>query len=245
MMTDKSKLVKELFENTGLYLTYDYNLQIRKETLETFTKTLQYHSVLDMPCGTGSISLPLLSKATKLTLIDISSNMLSIAENNIPENEKTKVVCINDDFFRLDIPNHSFDLVICLGLLAHVNSPELLLEKLAKVISPGGSLIIQNTDASHFYSYFIRLYLSLKNIISKQPYKLNQVKAKVLENSLSKNGFELQNSFRYNQSFLGFSNLFTNEKKYKMTRRFFGDATHNKHAKWGSDVTYLFRKNNS
>lgn len=241
-MTDKSKLVKELFENTSLYLTYDYNLQIRKETLETFTKTLQYNSVLDMPCGTGSISLPLLSKATKLTLIDISSNMLSMAENNIPETEKKKVACINDDFFKLDIPDHSYDLVICLGLLAHVNSPEQLLEKLARVISPGGSLIIQNTDASHFYSYLISFYLSIKNIISKQPYKLNKVKASLLEKSLIKNGFELQNSFRYNQSFLGFSNLFTNEKKYKMTRRFFGDATNNKHAKWGSDVTYLFRK---
>ena len=243
-MTDKSKLVKELFENTGLYLTYDYNLQIRKETLETFTRTLQYNSVLDMPCGTGSISLPLLSKATKLTLIDISSNMLSIAENNIPENEKKKVICINDDIFKLDIPDHSYDLVICLGLLAHVNSPEQLLEKLARVTSPGGSLIIQNTDASHFYSYLIRFYLSLKNIISKQPYKLNKVNASLLKKSLSKNGFELQNCFRYNQSFLGFSNLFTNEKKYNITRRFFGDATNNKHPKWGSDVTYLFRKKN-
>jgi hypothetical protein len=36
-MANKSKVVKELFENTALYLTYDYNLQIRKETVEAFT----------------------------------------------------------------------------------------------------------------------------------------------------------------------------------------------------------------
>ena len=33
---DKSKVVKELFENTAQYLKYDYNLQIRKETDYTF-----------------------------------------------------------------------------------------------------------------------------------------------------------------------------------------------------------------
>lgn len=243
-MTDKSTLVKELFEDTALYLTYDYNLQIRKETLETFIKDLDYKSVLDMPCGTGSISLPLLDKAKKLTLIDISSNMLSLAEKNIPEKDKHKVVFINDDFFKLDIPDNSFDLVICLGLLAHVNSPKQLLNKLAKVIKPNGYLIIQNTDSAHFYSYLIRFYLGLKNIISKQRYKLNKVKASQVENNLSNNGFELQKSFRYNQSFLGFSNLFKNEKKYNMTREFFGDVTNNKHAKWGSDITYLFKKKN-
>lgn len=241
-MTDKSKLVKELFEDTALYLTFDYNLQIRKETVESFTKSLHFKSVLDMPCGTGIISLPLLDKADKLTLIDISSNMLSMAESNIPTEFKHKVIGINDDFFKLNIPDNSYDLIICLGLLAHANSPEQLLDKLSKVLAPGGLLIIQNTNAAHFYSYLIRFYLGLKNIISKQPYKLNKVKASLIEKNLKTNGLELIKSYRYNQSFLGFSNLFTNEKKYNLTRGFFGNAENNKHAKWGSDITYLFKK---
>lgn len=241
-MKDKSKLVKELFEDTALYLTFDYNLQIRQETVESFTKSLQFKSILDMPCGTGTISLPLLKKTEKLTLIDISSNMLSMAEKNIPTADKHKVMCINDDFFNVDIPDNSYDLIICLGLLAHVNHPEQLLDKLSKTLAPGGSLILQNTDASHFYSYLIRFYLGLKNIISKQPYKLNKVKGSFIEKKLNENGLQLSKSFRYNQSFLGFSNLFTNEKKYKITRNFFADAENNKHSKWGSDVTYLFIK---
>lgn len=241
-MTDKSKIVKELFEDTALYLTYDYNLQIRKENLEALTKDLKYDTVLDMPCGTGSISLPLLKDAKTLTLIDISSNMLSIAKSNIPDDEKHKVTFINDDFFNIDIKPNTYDLVICLGLLAHVNSPEQLLNKLSHIISPGGHLIIQNTDSGHFYSHLIRFYLGLKNIISKQPYKLNKVKGTFLEHQVSKNGLRLIKTFRYNQSFLGLSNLFTNEKKYKLTRQFFGTVDNNKHANWGSDVTYLFKK---
>jgi len=241
-MTDKSKLVKELFEDTALYLTYDYNLQIRKETIEAFTKGLNFTSVLDMPCGTGTISAPVLERANKLTYIDISANMLAIAEKNVPDHVKQKALFINDDFFKLDIPAHSYDLIICMGLLAHVNSPEALLNKLSGILTPGGLLIIQNTDAAHFYSYLIRGYLGLKNMISKRLYPLNKVKGTFLEKQLEKNGLKLVKKYRYNQSFLGFSNLFSNEKKYSMTRNFFGDANHNKHAGWGSDVTYLFKK---
>jgi ubiquinone/menaquinone biosynthesis C-methylase UbiE len=242
-MTDKSKLVKELFEDTALYLTYDYNLQIRKETIEAFTKDLRFSSLLDMPCGTGTISLPLLNRTDKLTFIDISSNMLSIARKNTPLENKEKIIFINDDFFNVDIADHSYDLVICMGLLAHVNSPEQLLHKLSKIITPGGLLIIQNTDAAHFYSYLIHGYLKLKSLVSKQLYKLNQVKGSFVETQLEKNGFKKIKSYRYNQSFLGLSNLFSNEKKYSMTRNFFGNADNNKHAGWGSDVTYLFKKN--
>lgn len=243
-MTDKSKVVKELFENTALYLTYDYNLQIRKETVESFTSGMNFTNVLDIPSGTGAISIPLLNKTEKLTLIDISANMLAIAKKNIPEECVHKTEAINADFFTLNLQNNAYDLVICMGLLAHVNSPEQLLNRLSAILKPGGLLIIQNTDASHFYNYLIRIYLGLKNMIRKQSYQLNKVTAGFVENTLLHNNLELIKSYRYNQSFLGFSNLFSNEKKYKLTRRFFGDATNPKNQSFGSDYTYLFKKKN-
>jgi ubiquinone/menaquinone biosynthesis C-methylase UbiE len=241
-MTDKSQLVKAVFENTSVYLTFDYNIRIRKETVEAFTKGKTFQSILDIPCGTGAMSVPLLAQSKKLTLVDISSNMLEVATKSIPQNEKEKVEIIHNDFFKISLPEKSYDLVICLGLMAHVNSPEQLIQKISSLVAPGGLLIIQNTDSSHFYSYLIRLYLGMKQLIKKQPYRLNKVDSQLLENGLKQNGFELQHQFRYNQSFLGLSNLFSNDKKYSLTRWFFGDVQNNKHAAWGSDYTYLFKK---
>lgn len=241
-MTDKSQLVKGFFENISLYLTYDYNLKIRKETVESFTNGKNFKNVLDVPCGTGAMSIPLLNRTEKLLLIDVSSNMVEFAKKNVPEEFNQKVEAINADFFKLDLPKESYDLVICLGILAHVNSPEELLKKITGLIKPGGLLIIQNTDSSHFYSKLISIYLGLKNIISKQPYKFNKVTAKFVEETLTGQKFAMKRCFRYNQSFLGLSNLFSNEKKYKMTRNFFGNAENQKHASWGSDYTYLFVK---
>lgn len=239
----RTQAVKELFENTSLYLTYDYNLQIRKETVESFTRGQHFHSILDIPSGTGAISIPLLDHAKKLTLVDLSSNMLAIANKNIPQEFQNKVELINKDFFETDLPTGSFDLVLCLGLLAHVEEPTLLLSKLCKLVAPGGKLIIQNTDSKHFYSYLIRAYLGIKNLVSKQPYPLNKVPAGLVEKTLSANGLNLKKKFRYNQSFLGLSNLFSNEKKYKLTRSFFGDADNPRNQSLGSDYTYLFKKN--
>lgn len=241
-MTDKSKIVKELFEDTALYLTYDYNLQIRQETVDSFTNEKTFKSVLDMPCGNGAISSPVINKTEHITLLDISENMVKLAEKSVSENNKSKATFINGDFFEQKFNANSFDLVICLGLLAHVNSPKQLLDELSKIIEPGGMLIIQSTNSNHFYSYLIRVYLFLKNLVKKQPYTLNKVSAAFLESTLINNGFELKQVYRYNQSFLGLSNLFSNVQKYKLTRWFFGTAYNNKHAAWGSDYTYLFVK---
>lgn len=240
-MADRD-VVKQFFEDTGRYLTYDYNLRIRQETIAYFTRDKRFAAVLDIPCGTGAISLPLLPRTEHLTLVDIASNMLAIARENIPAESGYKVTLINKDFFDIDLHPAHFDLVICMGLLAHIDSPEKLIVRLISLVKPGGMLIIQNTDSSHFYSALIRAYLGLKNIISKQPYKLNKVPASLIEKLASEKGLRQLAVYRYNQSFLGLSNLFSNEKKYKLTRNMFGDAAHPRNQWLGSDYTYAFTK---
>lgn len=240
-MADK-KLVKELFENTDLYLTYDYNLRIRTETVRSFTADMLFQSVLDVPSGTGAISIPLLPRAQKLTLVDISSNMLGIAHKSIPQQQAHKVLLINNDIFETDLPENTYDLVICMGLLAHIESPEKLLVKLISLVKPGGLFILQNTDASHFYSYLIRAYLGLKNLVSRQPYPLNKVRARFIQETTALSSLQLLRTYRYNQSFLGLSNLFSNERKYKLTRAMFGTAEAPRNQALGSDYTYLFKK---
>jgi 2-polyprenyl-3-methyl-5-hydroxy-6-metoxy-1,4-benzoquinol methylase len=240
-MGGRQEAVRELFENTAQYLKFDYNLRIRKETVLAFTKDLHFKNVLDMPCGNGEISIPLAHKADHLLLMDLSSNMCRLASENITASSD-KIEIKNADFFSYDFNGRKFDLIICLGLLAHVESPKLLLDKLSGQVQPGGYLVIQNTDASHFYNYLIRTYLGVKNIFREQAYPLNSVSGSFIEKYFSEKGFKKVRQFRYNQSFLGFSNLFSNEKKYRLTRNFFGDAENPKHQAWGSDVTYFFKK---
>lgn len=241
-MSEKKEHVKQFFEQTDVYLTYDHNLRIRCETVKDFISDRVFQNVLDLPCGTGDISVPLIDQFERLTLVDIAKNMVDLATSRVPDEHHQKVEAINADFEDLDVPDDSFDLVISLGILAHVDEPDHFMEFVASKVKSGGYLIIQNTDSHHLYSHLIRGYLGVKRAVGKDKYSMNKVSGSHLERVLRAHGLNLKRKFRYNQSLLGFSHLFSDDQKYRMILDMFGNASNNKRASMGSDVTYLFKK---
>lgn len=238
----KTNEVKAFFEKTDVYLTYNYNLRIRTETLGHFIGEKKFENVLDMPCGTGDISAPFLPQFDHLTMMDFSENMIATAKKRIPDEEKEKVTFVNADFYDVDFKDKLYDLVINIGILAHIKDPWKFVDETVKLVKPGGYLVIQNTDSDHWFAKLIHFYLGMRRAVGKDKYKLNKVSEKELVHKIKNHGFELVDQFRYNQSFLGLSRLFKNDLKYKLTRNYFGYAGANKNATQGSDVTFLFRK---
>lgn len=234
--------VKTFFEQTDIYFNFDYNIKIRTETVAEFLGETQYSNVLDMPCGNGFISLKNSKQFNQLTLVDFSENMITLAKE-IAEKEKAQNVSFTcRDIFDTNFENESFDLIISLGILAHIDDVDKFLTYIQSKVKKGGTIIIQNTNSDHFYSGLIRLYLGVRKLFGKDKYKLNKVPASIVENSFKKAGFICENVFRYNQSFVGFSKLFSNDKKYSLTRKWFGNVAKNKNASLGSDYIYLFKK---
>lgn len=84
--TGKSSLVRAVFEKPQRYLTKRrFDIAIRAEIVQALVDGKKVRSVLDIGCGDGSLSLPLLSSKTKITLLDFSANMPAIARANIPQ----------------------------------------------------------------------------------------------------------------------------------------------------------------
>ncbi len=233
--------VQSFFEQPEIYLHFDYNLKIRAENIQAFIGNHHYENVLDMPCGNGVISAAIIDQANHVTCIDFSSKMVDLARKNIPESDHAKTTFITDDFYNQQFKKEAYDLVICLGILAHIKDPQRFVQEAGSLVKPGGNLIIQNTNHSHFYAKLIRIYLGFRRLIGKDKYRLNKVKSRMVTTTLS-DEFELKKQFNYNQSFLGFSRLFSNEKKYKLTRKWFGTVNHPKRQSWGCDNTWLFEK---
>lgn len=238
----KKEEVKKFFEQTNIYFNYDYNIKIRTETVAEFIGDKCYNKVLDMPCGNGLISLKNSKQFTALTLVDFSENMIALAKQIAGQEKITHATFICGDIFETNFNNEEFDLIISLGILAHIDDIDKFLNYIQSKVKKGGTIIIQNTNSNHFYSKLIRLYLGVRKLLGKDKYKLNKVPASQVENSFKKAGFTCQKVFRYNQSFIGFSKLFSNDKKYELTRKWFGNAVNNKNASLGSDYIYLFKK---
>jgi ubiquinone/menaquinone biosynthesis C-methylase UbiE len=239
---ERKSEVKTFFEQTDIYFNFDYNIKIRSEVVAEFLEGLKCKSVLDMPCGNGLISLKNNQQFNQLTLVDFSENMIALTKEIAEKEGAQNVSFFCGDIFDTKFEDESFDLIISLGILAHIDDVDKFLNYIQRKVETGGRIIIQNTNSDHFYSGLIRLYLGVRKLFGKDKYTLNKVPASCVENSFKKAGFTCENVFRYNQSFVGFSKLFSNDKKYDLTRKWFGNAAKNKNASLGSDYIYLFTK---
>lgn len=235
-MRGKQQAVKAFFERPEVYAYYDYNLRVRAETLAEFMGDRSFDTALDAPCGTGAITLPHAARFGKLDLVDYAASMVKLAKQTAADFPNVTVT--EADIY--DLPVEQYDLVVSLGILAHVDDPKHFLQHITQYVKPGGYLCLQNTDASHSYYKWIKLYRGMRGLFKKQ-YILNEVDHQLVEDTLQKD-FNLTGTFRYNQSFLGFSHLFSNEKKYRLTRKWFGTVAQPKNQKRGSDYIYFWQR---
>lgn len=141
--------VRAHFQKPELYLQNRVDISARCQLVEELIGRPAEKSILDVGCGDGSISLPLLAGSNRLTLIDLSQNMLEIAEQGIPAEWADRVTFLNADFVDHEW-TEQFDIVLCIGVLAHVTRIEDAIARLACLVKPGGECIIQLTDAGRF-----------------------------------------------------------------------------------------------
>ena len=123
-MVTKVDHVQTFFEQPQKYLSRrDYEIRLRAETVKESARNSGDMRILDIGCGDGSISCPL-TETTRLTLLDLSSSMLTIARSKVPSDFAENVVTINQNFMTAEFQPQSMDLILCIGVLAHVPSPE-------------------------------------------------------------------------------------------------------------------------
>jgi ubiquinone/menaquinone biosynthesis C-methylase UbiE len=236
----KTEKVKAYFEQAGLYLSDNFNIQFRSEIIRGFLGDSDMDSILDIACGNAEISKQFLKKKNKLTLLDISSNMLSAAYNGIPDDLKENVRTINCDFLQADLPAGGYDLIICTGLLAHIDDPAAALQKIAALSKPGGAIILQNTNSAHFYSYINTCYRFLGTLISSDRYPYNRVSEASILKIFNEKSIVLKNRFCYIQSFLFMDRVIKSRVKHDLLKKVFGSHNRNVRSFLGNDCIYHF-----
>ncbi|MDE4305759.1 class I SAM-dependent methyltransferase [Phaeobacter gallaeciensis] len=105
-------------------------------------------SVLEVGVGTG-LSLPHYGADLRVTGIDFSTEMLAKAENRVAEMGLANVAGLRQmDARDLDFPDASFDTVAAMHVLSVVPEPQKVMAEIARVLKPGGEVVISN----HFKS---------------------------------------------------------------------------------------------
>jgi SAM-dependent methyltransferase len=140
---------KDYFANPEPYLRNNPYIGLRAQMIRRMLPTLAGKSVLDLGCGDGRISIPLAGEARELWLVDASTAMIENARRRIPAGHTGKIHCVCTDVGDF-APPHKFDVVLCIGVLAHVADPPATLRLIAHSLVPGGCAIIQLTDEASF-----------------------------------------------------------------------------------------------
>jgi phosphatidylethanolamine/phosphatidyl-N-methylethanolamine N-methyltransferase len=104
-------------------------------------------SVLEVGIGTG-LNLPLYPPLTRLTGIDLSSEMLDKAVERVQNLAMPAVTLKVMDATSLDFSENEFDKALATYTISAVPDPVAVLREMRRVVKPGGTLVILN----HFRS---------------------------------------------------------------------------------------------
>jgi len=129
-------------------------------------KKESFGSLLDCGCGTGAMLALIRThfRSLPLTGIDLSPEMIKTARTrDIPEAVFTVGDCED-----LPFEDESFDAVICSMSFHHYPHPEKFFHSCARVLRPGGRLILRDMTVPRPFLWFVnRVELPLGNLMGK------------------------------------------------------------------------------
>lgn len=231
---ERTEHVKAFFEDTELYLKNNYGIAFRRDIINTYTRDKKFSNILDVGCGDGSLSHFLLNDSNRLTLVDISQNMLTKAEAKFGDEEVNKVKFVCGEIDAQNFEDERFDLILAVGILAHVPSVKGTIEKLSSLLRKDGFLIVQLTDHSNFLSQFNS---AIRKMIGSGQYQVNKTKYEEIIQLLKDSNFSIEQRDRYSILLPGFGMLGS---------RFLYRYTHFTHRTFlsgmGTDVLLLAKK---
>lgn len=100
-------------------------------------------AALDAACGTGRFSEYLAGAGHRVTGVDISPDMLSRARQRVPQ-----ATFVEGDLLGLPVGDDEVDIVVCALALTHVPKLGPVLGEFARVLRPGGHLVIADVHHS-------------------------------------------------------------------------------------------------
>lgn len=237
----KSDQVRSVFENAPHYLnSRQVDIRVRTETVRAVASSLSWQRLLDVGCGDGTISLQLLTPTSHLTLLDLSASMAKLAQANIPEGFVGNVEVRNEDFIAASFNPASFDLIVSVGVMAHVDSPDEFISKLVSLLRPGGSLILEFTDSRHIVGRFGRFSGRLKEVVAPSKYPTNRLSFPEVAQLFSNHQMRLVSVFRYATIPIpGIEKLLTHGMLYRIVKLIFGRCGKNTTSWLGNEYICL------
>lgn len=157
-----SAAVRAFFE-TDKYLKGNPLIPVRAGFVASLLQGVRGGRILDLGCGDGAVSRPLLAADNELTLVDFSTAMLERARHDTPAGARVTFILSDVLSYVTDTP---YDAVLCVGVLAHLPSIEPMIARISQSLKPGGLCVLQITDVESPLGWALNQYQRLRVKVS-------------------------------------------------------------------------------
>jgi ubiquinone/menaquinone biosynthesis C-methylase UbiE len=191
-MSLTTEQVREFFDRPAYLERGRFLIDVRAILVRDLIGPTAHARILDLGCGDGSISVPLLTLVNELTLVDLSPRMLELASARIPNRLRSRTQVVNAALTDFP-PAGTYDLVLCIGVLAHVNNIDAAVAKIAQCLEPGGSAIVEFTPVPNPWRRLLFPYYWIREIHRGTPmgYQTNKVPMPQILQTFKHHGLDL------------------------------------------------------
>ncbi len=98
--------------------------------------------MIEYGAGTGTVSAKLLASAGSLTLVEPSANLVRALNDRFGNDARVTIVHASLEEHAGTAPDASFDTVVIVNVLEHINQDKDALTQLFRILKPGGNLLI-------------------------------------------------------------------------------------------------------
>lgn len=156
--------------------------------------------LLDCAAGTGEITCAVLKSGRfhYATIVDVSPTMLQSAKNLLASQIKNaELEFVQSDVFNFKPVDSHFDLILCLGLIAHTGRLNILLPHLKSMLTPDGRIILQTTLIDHLGTRIVRALTSRREL-ARRGYRISWFTQRNISDACDGAGMRILETRRHN-----------------------------------------------
>ena len=146
-------------ENESFYeQAFDYIMEVlRPPAGATF---------LDVGCGPCAHSVRLARRGFNVRAVDFSESALKMAAEYVRERGLEERISLQrESLLELSFPDESFDYILCWGVLMHIPEVGRAVAEIARVLKPGGVLVVSEGNKSSLEAVGVR---GLKRLLKRE-----------------------------------------------------------------------------